>query len=208
MKTLFIEAHKKFKKINFSKLANLPGKTISLASAIQYIDLIPKIKFYLKSIGKIPIIKPSNILGCNSKAFDKKADTLLLLADGKFHAINNAVQLNKEIYIFDTYTLTKITKQEINEIQAKIKAKQKKFLLYNNIGIITSTKPGQNYSSPFQLREKIQKLGKKVHIFEADTINLQELENFPIQLWINTACPGLGIENPNIVNLQNIEEFL
>jgi len=210
MKTLHIQTRKKFpENINLAKLAKLPGKTISIASTIQYIELIPKIAQYLKKQGKTPITQPPQyVLGCNPNAFNPKADTLLLITDGKFHALNNAVQLNKEIYIFNTHILTKITKQEINKIKAKIKAKQKKFLIYNRIGIIVSTKPGQHYKEAFKLKSKIQKLNKQVHIFETNTINTNELENFPIQIWVNTACPGLGIEHLNLINLQDIQEFI
>jgi len=210
MKTLFIEARKSGK-INFSAL-KLPGRTISLASTIQYLDFVPKICNYLKKKGKKIIIKkgakfPAHIIGCNPSAFDKNADTLLLLADGKFHALNNAVILDKEIYIFNLQSLAKITKQEISRIKAKIKAKQSKFLLYNNIGIIISTKSGQYYNLN-NLKKQIEKLGKKAYIFQTDTLNPEELENFPIKIWINTACPGLGIEQENILNLSDIQDFL
>jgi len=211
MKTLFIEARKSGK-INFSAL-KLPGRTISLASTIQYLDFVPKISNYLKKKGKKIIIKkgakfPAHIIGCNPSAFDKKADALLLLADGKFHALNNAILLDKEIYIFNLDSLEKITKQEISRIKAKIKAKQSKFLLYNDIGIIISTKPGQKYPHAFRLKEKLEKKGKKAYVFQADTLNPQELENFPIKIWINTACPGIGIEQENIINLRDIQDFL
>jgi len=98
MKTLFVETQRKFKEseINLNLLNKLPGEKISLAATIQYIGLIPKVKSYLKSKGKKVIIKkgayyPGHILGCNSSAFNKSADTLLLITDGKFHALNNGI---------------------------------------------------------------------------------------------------------------------
>ena len=130
MKTLFIEARRKFNKnVDLSLLDKLPGKTISLAATIQYLDLIPKIKKYLESKGKKVIIKqgahyPGHILGCQPQAFDKTCDSLLLLADGKFHGINNSVSLNKELYIYSTKKIEKITKQDIDKANQKTKAKQ------------------------------------------------------------------------------------
>ncbi len=214
MKTLFLETRKKSQDIDFSQLDNIPGQTISLAATIQYLDLIPKIKSYLEEQGKEVIIKQGSfykaqVLGCQSQAFDKNADTLLLLADGKFHAINNAIQLNKEIYIFNTKTLDKITMQEIEKQNQKIKAKQAKFLSYNRVGLILSTKQGQKYPDIIGLKNKIKKLDKVAHIFQTDNINLQELENFPdIQIWINTACPGLALDSAKIINLVDIGEFI
>jgi len=214
MKIMHVEARKKFPSVNLSKLNKLPGRTISLAATIQYLDLVPKIKEYLERLNKKIIIKKgafykAHVLGCQSQAFDKKADTLLLIADGKFHALNNAIQLNREIYVFNTKTLEKITRQEIDRIKQKIKAKQKKFLMADKIGILVSIKPGQFYKNTKQLKKKIEKLNKKVYIFEADNIRDEEFENFPdIKIWVNTACPGLALENPKIINYQDILEFL
>ncbi|MDO8516505.1 MAG: diphthamide synthesis protein [Nanoarchaeota archaeon] len=211
MKVLFIEARKKFgqQKINYSALDKLPGQTISLASTLQYLSLIPKVKEYLEKKQKKVIIKQgayykSQVLGCNPSAFDKNADSLLLITDGKFHALNNAVQLNKEIYVFNTYNLEKITNQDIEKIRGKKQAKVKKFLTSTKIGILTSTKQGQNYKNSIELKKRIEKMEKQAYIFESDNIDLLELENFNIQMWVNTACPGIDLDNPKIVNLQDI----
>jgi len=77
-----------------------------------------------------------------------------------------------------------------------------KFYSADNIGILVSTKPGQN-----NLKEAIElkkKLKKNCYIFVSDMINEAELENFPfIQAWVNTACPR--IEGKNIVNAEDIQ---
>ncbi|MFH1521896.1 MAG: diphthamide synthesis protein, partial [archaeon] len=134
MKTIFIETRRKFKdsEIRYNLLDNLEGKTISLAATIQYIDLIPKVKSYLESRGKKVIIKQGayhkgHVLGCNSSAFDKSTDTLLMITDGTFHAINNAIQLQKEIHVFTTRTLEKIEQKEIDAHNKNMLTKQKKF---------------------------------------------------------------------------------
>ena len=215
-KTLFIETRRRInpKDIDLSSLDKLPGKTISLAATIQYLDIIPIIKKHLEKQGKTTIIKQgakhqAHVLGCNSTAFDKSADTLLLIADGKFHAINNAIQLQSPIYIYNTKTLEQITKQDIEAENTKTKAKLNKFLTYNLIGIIQSTKPGQTFPYIYSIKQKLENKGKKTYIFKSDNINLQELENFPqIKIWLNTACPGLARDSNNMINLQDIQEFL
>ncbi len=216
MKTLLIETKRKFKDsdINLSTLDSLKGETISLAATIQYIDLIPKVKSYLESINKKVIIKQgahhkAHILGCNSNALDKTSDTLLIITDGKFHAINNAIQLQKEITVFTGQTLETITQEEIDQHNKKTLAKQKKFLLSKTVALILSTKHGQHHSQISNIKNKIKALSKKVYIFESNNINIQELENFPqIQIWINTACFGLARDDPRIINLQDIQQFL
>ena len=217
-KTLFIEMRRKLTEsdIDLSALNKLPGKTISLSAIIQYLDLIPIVKKYLEKQGKKVIIKqgakyPSHVLGCNSSAFDKSADTLLLLADGKFHAINNAIQLQSPIYIYNTKNIEQISKQDIETENKKTQAKISKFLSYNIIGLIQSAKPGQLHPDIAKLKQKIQNKfpEKQIYIFESDNISIQELENFPqIKIWINTACPGLALDSEKIVNLKDIEQFI
>jgi 2-(3-amino-3-carboxypropyl)histidine synthase len=216
MKTLFIKTKQKFKDsdIRLDLLDKLPGESVSLAATIQYIGLIPKVKKYLESIGKTVIIQKGachegHILGCNSSALDNSADTLLIITDGKFHAINNAIQLQKEIYVFTTKTLEKVEQKEINAHNKKTLTKKKKFLFSDNIGLLVSSKHGQHLKSASSIRDKIKAKKKKVYIFEADNINPSEFENFPqIQMWVNTACFGLARDDMRIVNLSDILEFL
>lgn len=216
MKTLFIETRKKFdsKEIDFSKLEKLPGKTVSLAATVQYLGLVPEVKKYLESKGKKVIMKKgayykAHILGCNSSAFDKSADTILLITDGKFHAINNAIQLQKEVYIFTSKDIEKITKEEINIHNKKTKGKKMKFLSADTVGILISSKSGQHNKSANTIKKKIENKGKKAYLFEADNINTQEFENFPqIKIWVNTACFGIARDDPRIINLADILEFL
>ena len=215
-KTLFIEARKKFqdKDINLKILDNLPGKTISLAATNQYLDLIPKIKTYLETQNKKVITKKgayhkAHVLGCNSSAFDKTADTLLLITDGKFHAINNAIQLQKEITVFSGQTLEQVTQEDIGNHNKRTLAKKKKFLLAETVALIVSTKYGQHQKTIQKIKIKIQNKNKKVYIFEANNINKSEFENYPqIKIWINTACSGLARDDPKIINLSDITEFL
>jgi len=168
----------------------------------------------LENKGKQVLIKKgayydAHVLGCNSSTFDKDADTFLMLADGTFHAINNAIQLQKEIYVFTTHTLEKIEQKEIDEHNGKILAKKRKFLFAENIGLLVSSKNGQSCKSVDSVREKIKKSGKNVYVFESDNINTNEFENFPqIQMWVNTACFGLARDDMRIINLVDILDVL
>ncbi len=211
---IFIETRKKFNldEVNFEELDGLNG-TISLAATIQYLDLLKPIKKYLEKKGNNVLIKKGayyqgHVIGCNPAAFNPQADLFLLLADGKFHALNNAIQLQKPIYIFNTKKLEEFTQEEINEYNKKIKGKVNKFLHSDNVGILVSTKKGQNYNSINKLKQKISKQ-KNCYVFESDNINLNEFENFPqINMWVNTACYGLSRDHSKIVNLKDILAFI
>ena len=210
---LFVELRKKTEnfKINFSELDKLKGKTISLASTIQYLDFLPIIKSYLEKQGKKVIIKkgpayPGHVIGCKSFAFDSKADNLLLLADGKFHALNNALDLNRDIWIFNLKTLDSFFKQDLEKIEKRKKIAMTKFLLSTSVGLIVSTKSGQNYPLYNSIKEKLEKKGKKVYVLETDNLNLQDLDNFSLPSYINTACPGLFLddEQNRIINIKDV----
>jgi len=218
-KSLFLEFRRKFniKDIEFSKIDELikdkKPKSVSLASTIQYLNLIPIIKEYLVSKKIKVIIKKGptyagQVLGCNSQAFDNKADILLLLCDGKFHAFNNAIQLEKEIYVFNTHNIEKVSLEEILREKTKIRGKITKFLTTEKVGLLISNKSGQSFNHIKEIKKKLENKGKIVYIFESDNINLGELENFPLTIYINTACYGLSLDSPKIVNLRDILEFL
>lgn len=212
-KILHLETRKKFKEVNLSKLDSLPGKTISLAATIQYFPILYTVKAYLEKQGKKVILKKGpayegHIIGCNPIALDKKADTLLIVTDGKFHALNNAVQLNKEIYVFSGQSLDKVSLEDIKKVQGKRQAALKKFLSADRVGILVTLKPGQNFKPVEEIKKKLAKKGKKAYIFEADNINIAEFDNFPLPIYINTACYGLGLDDSRIVNLQDILEFI
>ena len=181
-----------------SALNRLRGKTISLAATIQYLDLIPKVKEYLESKNKRVILKKGayyegHVLGCNSSAFDKNADTRLLITDGKFHAINNAMQTQKEIYVFNGRNLEKVEQKEIEEYNRKLESKRKRFLAAKTIGLLVSSKPGQMNKNTIRIKEKVMALDKEVYVFESNDINPSDFENYPkISIWVNTACFGLS----------------
>ncbi len=222
-KVVFIEARRKFSKkesINLSGLDKLPGEIISLAATVQYLDLVLIVKKYLETSKKNPkkvliqqgAYHKSHVLGCQSQAFNPNADCFLLLTDGRFHAINNAIQLNKELYVYSVVNnqLDKITNNDLKKYHQKTQGKITKFLMSNKIGILVSTKSGQFYKNLENLKKKIQNKykSKKLYVFETDSINLSELENFDIPIYINTACYGLALDSPKIINYTDLLEFL
>lgn len=118
----FIEFRKKYNpaEINFDILDSLPEGDISLGASVQYLDFLIPIKDYFEKKNRKVMIKKGSyyegqVLGCNSNAFNPNSDILLLLCDGKFHALNNSIQLKKEIYIFNGLKLDKIEKSELED---------------------------------------------------------------------------------------------
>ena len=203
MKIMFIEAKKKqLIDINSINLNILPNK-LFLAYSIQYKSLAEKIKKKLEKIGK-KVTGFKQVLGCTKLKTDCP---LLLVGSGEFHALQLALQGNT-VYILGGDGINKLNEQEINKIKAKRRASLSKFLASNKIGILVSTKPGQEaLKKALILKKKLEKKGKKADIFIADNINIGELENYSIESWVNTACPALTFDS-RVVNIDEIKTLI
>ena len=202
MKTLFIPASSKLKinplKIK-SLLKELP-KNLILAYSIQYKDLAEELK---KIISKeYNIEKFVQVLGCSKLKFSKKVQAILLISDGKFHAIALAKQTNIPVYILTGNKLEKISKEEIKILEKKQKVSYLKFLNADKVGILVSTKPGQqNLQKALEFKKKTK---KQSYLFICNNVNVSEFENFGLDSWVNTACPRLDMESSSIINIDKI----
>ena len=114
---MFVEVRKKYpEKLNLTSLDIILGEKISLAASVQYLDLLPIVKKYLERKGKKVFIKKGayyegHVVGCQPQAFDKNGEEFLLLCDGTFHALNNALIINEEIYVFNGEVLTRVKRR-------------------------------------------------------------------------------------------------
>jgi len=201
MKILFIESKLKNLNLNLDKseIQKLPKK-LFLAYSIQYKDIASLVKKQLES-NNIKISKIQQVLGCSKV---NTTDPILLIGAGRFHASNLYLQA-PSIYVLENNKIVKISDEEINKAKTKKKAALLKFLNATNIGIIITTKPGQeNLNLAIKLKSKLEKKGKKTYLFISNNIDINQFENFPIDSWINTACPGLASDNPKIINYQDI----
>ena len=85
-----------------------------------------------------------------------------------------------------------------------------KFLEATEIGILVSLKPGQNnFKKAIELKTQLK--DKNCFIFVFDTLDFNQVENFPfIQCWINTACSRIlddyGKFPKPLVDLSDIEK--
>jgi diphthamide biosynthesis enzyme Dph1/Dph2-like protein len=213
MKTLFIEARRKLK-LDREKLKELESQlpdTIYLAYSIQYKELAEEVR---KNIKK-KVIGFSQVLGCSLLKTDCP---ILLIGSGRFHALNIAFSSGKrsktagknkkdeagEVWIFDNLSISKISQEEIGEYEKKQKGKYIRFLSSDSVGILVSVKHGQNnIALALKIKDNLEEKNKEAVIFLSDNVNLQELENFPMDIWINTACPGISLDSPRIINFRD-----
>ncbi|HJX51103.1 MAG TPA: diphthamide synthesis protein [Candidatus Nanoarchaeia archaeon] len=200
MKTLYIEAKSNLK-VNKSKILELSKqlpKNLIIAYSIQFKKIAEEIKTILKSHN---IVKFIQVLGCSNPNIPENANAILLVGSGKFHAISLAYKTKLPVFILNRDSLDKISKTDVEIIEKKQKAAYLKFLNSNKIGIIISTKSGQNKIKT--ALEFAKKCNKKSYLFLSNNINRQEFENFGLSSWVNTACPRLDMDS-SVINIDKL----
>ena len=203
-------------KINLDKLP----KKLGLVTTTQFLNKIDEIKNYLEKNNKEVFIdkekqrNEGQLLGCDISAAAKmqdKVDAFLYVGSGEFHPLGVALQTNKEVFTFNPVSsiFDKIDNEEIDNYKKIKKIKYTKFLGANNIGIMVTIKPGQySYRKALEIKENLEKKGKRCFIFVFDTLDANEMANFPfIEFWINTACPRIADDKDkrNVIDMGELE---
>lgn len=200
MKTLFIPAGSKAK-INKSRIKSLSKKlpkNLAIAYSVQYKDLAFEMRYLLSEHNITRVVQ---VLGCSKPVFPKNTDAVLLIGSGRFHAVALAYETKLPIYILEREHLNRIPKEEIEVLERKQKASYLKFLSAERIGIIVSTKPGQqNLKKALAFKKKLK---KNSYLFIANNIDKNEFENFGLNSWVNTACPRLDMDS-SIINISRL----
>jgi 2-(3-amino-3-carboxypropyl)histidine synthase len=197
-------------------------KSVAIFASTQFTNLNNLIS-QLKKLKIKPLITKAKrtsdkiqILGCDcyNDSFQQntieKADLILYIGDGLFHpkALLLAQKNNKktkQVLMFNPIAdkLTLINNKIINDQLKKAKRNLKFFLNAETIGILVTIKPGQQFlNQAIKLKEHLEKQNKKAYIFIDNTLDINQLENYPfIQAWVNTACPRIGTDD-----ITNIKE--
>jgi 2-(3-amino-3-carboxypropyl)histidine synthase len=207
MKTLFIPAKSK-SVVNKEKILEISKKlpkNIAITYSIQFQEVASEIKQILNKTHKVT--KLTQVLGCSNPEFPKQTQAVLLVGQARFHATGLAISTNLPIYILEQNKLSKISESDIKQFKQKQKVSQMKFLHSDNVGILVSTKPGQqNLKRALELQNSDKLKNKKPYLYIANNISTQEFENFPqIQSWINTACPRMDMADNSIINIKDLE---
>ena len=203
MKTLFIEAKSDLKvKLSPEVLEKIKKETsnIGLFTTVQFFDNLDALKKQLSDTGievKLFLGPHSKyegqILGCTIMKFDCSA--FLYVGDGKFHPEALVIKnQEKPVFCYDPFKrkLEYLDRIAIDKGMKKQKAGLTHFYSKQKIGVIVSTKPGQfHLRKARELKKKFPT--KKFFIFIGNTIDFDQLENFPfIEAWVNTACPRIS----------------
>lgn len=199
MKALFVAVKKNFGKIDFSSLDRIKEETISLCYSIQFEELAKRVKEGLRS----KIIEEIQVLGCSSPIFSEKSKAVLIIGEGEFHPVALAYESGLKTYVFNENGLREIREVSIEAMKKREKGAYLKYLSSKKIGVLVSTKPGQQrLARAIDFKKKTK--NKKIYLFITNDINVNEFENFKIESWVNSACPRMDLENKVLLNINNL----
>ena len=187
-------------------VARIPFKSLILTSNVTYSNSLPEIKRKLEEgglevtlrKGDSRVFYPGQILGCNISAARGTENNVLFIGEGMFHPLGIALGLQeKNVLAFNPKTgeyvdmeneKRRFLSQRYSAIDFASRSKR--------FGIIVSTKVGQTRYSLARVAYKIlEEAGKSPFIITLDLVRDEELLNFPAEVYVNTACPRVTIED-------------
>ncbi|MBW2966565.1 2-(3-amino-3-carboxypropyl)histidine synthase subunit [Candidatus Woesearchaeota archaeon] len=213
MRALFIEAKSNVDVDKaVEKAIKLLPKKVGIVTTVQHKHKLKEIKNILEK-NKIKAEIGGQVLGCDvstARKIKDKVDAFLYVGSGRFHPIEVQLETGKKVVMANPLTneAKQLEKQEVEKLKKQQKGALVKFLSSKEIGIIVSSKLGQErLKKALELKNKLK--DKKCYIFLADTINPGEFENFPfIECWVNTACPRFADEKKGVLNYEVMEKTI
>jgi len=209
--TIYIEARAKadVKRAVEKALPHLKDwKSMGLVTTVQHIHKLNEAKDQLLRAGKFVKVGDAGhmkyagqIVGCdfsNAKCVSKDVEAFLFLGGGRFHAVGVAFDTGKPTIIADPYerrafTIHDEAKTILTQRWASIcEAKEAE-----RFAILIGLKSGQKrLGEALELKEKLEKIGKRATMLAIREITPEALMQFPeIDAFINTACPRLSLDD-------------
>ncbi|WMW22151.1 diphthamide biosynthesis enzyme Dph2 [Methanolobus mangrovi] len=204
-KVYFIETRSDVDVKDVVKLAvnELTGQKIGLITTVQHVHKLEDAASILKEHGKECIIcagdskiaYPGQVLGCNfSAARKEECDEYLYIGSGQFHPLGVSLATKKRVLIADPF-VNELRDADNSRILRQRSAAIAKSLDAEVFGIVVSTKPGQERMAlAEELKSMAKEHGKDAYIFTMDLVTPDQLLQFKVDAFVNTACPRLAID--------------
>jgi len=185
----------------FAKLE--PYSRIGIVTSIQFVHAVEKAKRFLESRGKEvrthkALQHEGQILGCNLDAalkIEKDVDAFLCISAGKFYGLGLVMKTDKPMLCLDLETGSISDMAELKKrIQKTVAWNRAAFDEAKRVAILVSWKRGQA-KNPFEIKKKLESMGKDVIMLAMDEITPEKLAGLKIDAALNTACPRIGIDD-------------
>lgn len=188
------------------ELANF--RRIGLSLSIQHIHDSKKVGDFYRRNGKEVLLskKKGNVanegqvVGCQYeglKEIQDKVDCFLIVGN-TFHSLGASLALNKPVFLMDVYNEEIKSMGELRDrvLRQRILSVEK-FKEAKKIGILISSKKGQNFFGNYKiLKNKFEKTGKQVILITINEFTPDKIINFPrIGGFVELACPRIAVDD-------------
>lgn len=184
-------------------VSDLKGLKIGLITTVQHVHKLSEACAVLEANGKTCVIEsgdsrlayPGQVLGCNfSAARAESCDEYLYIGSGDFHPLGVALSTKKRVLAANPLS------GEIREVDPSRVLRQRSAVIAKSLdakifGIIVSSKNGQKRMElASSLKELAKKHGKEAYLILIDLVTPDQLLQFKVDAFVNTACPRLAVD--------------
>jgi len=193
------------------ELAERSTRSIAMLTTIQHRSLLAWMVEHLRDsaiergstlnctvpMGGDRVSFPGHILGCDLSSVDPVAPDmdvpLLFLGSGLFHPLGMAVSSRRPVLRLDTTSgdVEWVDPDRLVRTRFGLAARIKEV---EKVGLLVSRKLGQ-YRDPAPFISLLKEQGKKVSIYEGDTLSPGNLANLPEDVFVSLACPRLALDD-------------
>ena len=181
----------------------LKGQMIGLITTVQHVHKLSEACAVLEASGKTCVIGrgdsriayPGQVLGCNfSTARAEICDEYLYIGSGDFHPLGVALSTKKRVLAADPLS------GEVREVDPSRVLRQRSAVIAKSLdakvfGIIVSSKNGQKrLELASSLKERAKRHGKEAYLILIDLVTPDQLLQFKVDAFVNTACPRLAVD--------------
>ncbi|MCQ1536059.1 diphthamide biosynthesis enzyme Dph2 [Methanosarcina sp. KYL-1] len=184
-------------------LQELKGQRIGLITTVQHVHKLQEACKLLETRGKTCVIGrgdsrlayPGQVLGCNFSAARAEAcDEYLYIGSGDFHPLGVSLSTKKRVLVANPLS------GEVREVDPSRVLRQRSAVIARSLdaevfGIIVSSKNGQKRMElASSLKALAKKHEKEAHLILIDLVTPDQLLQFKVDAFVNTACPRLAID--------------
>ncbi len=221
MRTFFVEGRYLGEvRVPERHLEKLPER-IALFMSVQFIGSYNEVKKQLEKAGKrVFVFKtrhtvyPGQLYGCNNQRIEGDFEAFLYIGDGEFHPKALALANKKPIYVYNPVgnAFFLFPNSYFEKERKRTLAALKAFYSSSSIGVLVTTKPGQNkINLGYKLRELFPE--KEFYFLAFNTIDFSRLGDFPfVEVFVNTACERIAFEDRKkfprpVLNAEDVPEL-
>jgi 2-(3-amino-3-carboxypropyl)histidine synthase len=183
-----------------SALPLLKGRVVGVITTTQHTHMLPGIVEVLRAEGYEPVFRtgggrtpePGQVLGCSFEAARiPGVSEILFVGTGVFHPLGVQLATGAHVVALDPLS-GQAVEVDAGKFLQKRHALIEKARSARHIGIIVSTKPGQNR---YSLGTYLLSLCDRAYLVFMNEVSPDELLNLGFGAYVNTACPRLAYDD-------------